>query len=152
MVYADVTHGGGLLMASAAGDIGSSLGYCLANINRYTCKRAFLKDFGTTAAINGSITYLFLNMPLVGKLVAIGGFGYFAMKIYNNQSASEGSKKAQLSKLLIGTGTGIGTSLGGALVGQALIPIPILGALVGGFIGGLVGGTSSAVIFEYMNE
>ena len=80
-------------MASTSGDIGSSLGYCLANINRYSCKKEFLKDFGSNAAINGSITYLILNMPIIGKLVAIGGFGYFAMKIYNNSTASRESKK-----------------------------------------------------------
>ena len=28
----------------------------------------------------------------------------------------------------------------------------MLGAIIGGFIGGLVGGTSTAVLFEFMNE
>jgi hypothetical protein len=81
--------GPGIYMSGAAGDIGTSLGYCLANINRYTSKKEFFKDFGTMAAMNGSITYLAMNMPVIGKLVAIGGFGYFAMKIYKNDSASK---------------------------------------------------------------
>lgn len=140
------------VVAQAAGDVGSSLGYCLANINRYSSKRAFLKDFGSTAAVNGSITYLVMYMPLLGQLLAVGGFGYFAMKIWKNETASAESKKAQFNKLLIGTGTGVGASVGGALVGQALIPVPILGAFIGGFIGGLLGGTTTAIVFEMMNE
>ena len=43
---------------TAVGDIGASLGICLANINKYESKKEFLKDFGSTAAISGSISYL----------------------------------------------------------------------------------------------
>lgn len=140
------------VMTTAAGDIGSSLGYCLANINKYSSRKEFLKDFGSTAAINGSMTFLIMQMPLVGKIVAVGGFGYFTYRIYVNESASKGSKVTQFNKLLISTTTGLGSSIGGAIIGQALIPIPLLGALVGGFIGGLVGGTSTSALFDYMND
>jgi phage tail tape-measure protein len=91
-------------------------------------------------------------MPIIGNLIAVGGFGYFASKIYANESMSSESKGRAFEKLLLGTGAGVGSSIGGAVVGSVLIPIPVLGALIGGFIGGLVGGTSTSILFEYMNE
>lgn len=53
-------------MSGAACDVGATLGYCLANINRYQSKKEFFKDFGTMAAMNGSITYLALTVPILG--------------------------------------------------------------------------------------
>lgn len=137
---------------AAAGDIGASLGNCLANINKYPSRKAFLKDFGQCAAVSGSITMLAQQMPIVGQLVALGGFGYFTMKIYSSETASELGKSNQMNKLVISTTANIGSGIGGAIIGQALIPIPLLGALIGGFLGGLVGGASSSVFLDYMSE
>jgi hypothetical protein len=64
----------------------------LANINKYKSKKEFVKDFGQTAAINGSLSYLIFNMPVMGKLIAVGGFGYFAFRIYKNKNSSKKSK------------------------------------------------------------
>jgi hypothetical protein len=67
---------------SAAGNIGSSLGGCLASINKYKSKRDFMKVFSKTAAMNGSMTYIIINTPVIGKLIAIGGIGYSVSSIY----------------------------------------------------------------------
>jgi hypothetical protein len=58
--------GGGSMMLSSSGDVGASLGVCLANMDRYSSNEEFMKDFGSTAAINGSISYLVADLPLVG--------------------------------------------------------------------------------------
>lgn len=47
-----------MYLHSAVTELGASLGYCLANINKYQNTSEFLADFGYIAAINGSITYL----------------------------------------------------------------------------------------------
>ncbi|CAD8053938.1 unnamed protein product [Paramecium sonneborni] len=138
--------------SSAAGDIGASLGNCLANINKYHSRKEFLVDFGQTAVVSGSLTYIATQMPVIGQLFALGAFGYFTAKIYSNESSSQKSKNTQLNKLLISTTANVGSGLSGALIGQALIPVPIFGALIGGFIGGLLGGASSSMILEYMSE
>jgi hypothetical protein len=74
------------------GDVSSSLGACLANINRYDSKKEFMKDFGTSAAINGSLSCIALSVPILGDFIAIGGMGYFVARIYSNESASNSSK------------------------------------------------------------
>jgi hypothetical protein len=58
--------GKSMMFSSASGDVGSSLGECLANMDRYQSNIEFLKDFGATAAINGSISFLLADLPLIG--------------------------------------------------------------------------------------
>lgn len=43
------------LSFGGAGDIGSSLGYCLSQIRKYESAGKFFKDFGKQTALNGSI-------------------------------------------------------------------------------------------------
>ncbi len=51
-----------------------------------------MKDFGTSAAINGSLSCIALSVPILGDFIAIGGMGYFVARIYSNESASNSSK------------------------------------------------------------
>lgn len=46
------------MQANSACDLGTTLGYCLANINKYENTGQFLIDFGSKAAINGSLGYV----------------------------------------------------------------------------------------------
>jgi hypothetical protein len=138
-------------MTCAAGDIGGSLGYCLANIDRYESRSHFLTHFGIIATINGTMTYLFLTMPLIGQLIALGGLGALTLRIYLSNTASSQAKNSQMTKMVMGTSAWICSCIGGAMLGQYLIPVPILGALIGGFIGGLVAGLSSAYLIRKYN-
>jgi hypothetical protein len=57
------------------GSFGSSLGYCLANINNYSSSKEFLADFGKQATVNGSVMYVATTVPLLGSLIMLGGLG-----------------------------------------------------------------------------
>ncbi|KAL4449739.1 hypothetical protein ABPG74_008112 [Tetrahymena malaccensis] len=148
----DLNKSSPLYINSAAGDLGSSLGYCLANINKYQSTTDFLKDFGKIATINGSITYIVQKLPIVGTLLMIGGLGFSTYQLYQNKVANSKSKMGQIGKMALGTGSTITASFSGALIGQAVIPVPILGAFIGGVIGGIIGGTSSNYAIQMLNK
>lgn len=42
--------------------------------------------------MNGSITYIMMQMPLIGNLITVGGFGYFVFKIFKNPTANQKNK------------------------------------------------------------
>ncbi|KRX05275.1 hypothetical protein PPERSA_00576 [Pseudocohnilembus persalinus] len=133
-------------------DVGSSLGYCLANIKNYNNPQEFLLEFGYISAMNGSVTYLVQKIPIFGPILLLGGMGWTSLKLYNNKCANGKTKLQQASKLVLNTGTAIGGSISGAFIGQAVIPVPILGALVGGVIGGFMGTQASSMLIQQLNK
>jgi hypothetical protein len=141
-----------LYLNTAASNLGSSLGYCLANINNYKSPGEFMRDFGFNATMNGTISVLADRIPIIGTLFLLGGLGWTSLKLYGNRTANNNMKIIKASQIAISTGTSIGGSIGGAIMGEVFIPIPVLGALVGGFIGSLVGGTGSSFILKTINK
>jgi hypothetical protein len=141
-----------LTMEVGMANIGSSFGYCLANINNYSSKTEFLKDFGYSAAKQGSLLYIVQQVPVLSVLVLVGGLGWTTLKLYENKTANGLSKLKQVGKIAVNTGAGIGAGVTGAILGQMLIPVPVLGAFVGGMIGGIIGYKSSHSVIELLNK
>lgn len=79
-----------------AGGIGCSIGYCLSNIHKYNSPTKFLKDFGTMGALDGTLSYLMMKIPIFGNLLILGGLGYRASKIWKRKHLT---KKKRLKKI-----------------------------------------------------
>ncbi len=77
---------------TAAGQLGSSLGSCLANINKYESAGQFVQDFGSKAVVGGSMSYIIGAVPLFGSLLMAGGLGYTSLKLYQNSTADMSTK------------------------------------------------------------
>lgn len=95
-VVADFQISAPKIFIGIAGGIGSSVGYCLSNIHRYSSPVKFLKDFGTMAAMDGTLSYLMLRIPIFGNLLILGGLGYRASQIWKRDHLT---KKKRLKRL-----------------------------------------------------
>ncbi|EGR27536.1 hypothetical protein IMG5_194440 [Ichthyophthirius multifiliis] len=118
----------------------------------YNSTTDFLQDFGKLATINGSITYIVQQVPIIGTLLLVGGLGYSTLTLFKRKSANNNTKLNMLGKMVIGTGSAITGSLSGAFFGQTLIPVPILGAFIGGVVGGVIGSASSMYILDEFDK
>lgn len=98
-------------------EVGASLGYCLANINKYNNTSEFLADFGYIAAVNGSITYLISSIPIFGTLLLVGGMGYTTLTLYSNKTANLKSKMSKVGYMALNAGSTIGGTVTGSLIG-----------------------------------
>ena len=138
---AKVTKVQGKVFVGAAGGMGSTLGYCLSNISNYKNPQSFLKDFGVMAALDGTLSYLIIRLPIIGNLLIVGGMGIKAVNIWQMKNATKRRRLRNIGKFLLGSNAMFSTGLAGAVIGHLIIPVPILGAFVGGLVGGIIGGT-----------
>ncbi len=126
--------------------VGGALGKCLADIRKYDSVGDFIFDFSKKSVINGSFNYIASNIPLLGILLATGGYTYTMFSIFSNKVVNKKKKFQQVGYLTFDIASSFGTGVLGAVVGQTLIPIPFLGAFVGGFVGSFVGELGGKVI------
>ena len=132
--------------------VGGSLGKCLSDFRNYDSVESFVKDFSKKTAMSGSISYIILKMPVVGKLLIVGGFSFSLYKIITNDFKSRSHKLKDTGKIAIKTTTNLGGGVMGAVIGQALIPIPYLGLFVGGMVGGFLANLGSKKIMNYIKK
>lgn len=137
---------GSTFITNALTNIGSSLGYLLANMPDRPTK--FLKEFFLACTISGSMTVILASIPILGKLILIGGLGYQAADVLRNADIQTIKKIEKIVGISLSMTVTVGTSLGGAVAGQILIPVPVLGAFIGGMVGGLVGGFSTSAVLN----
>lgn len=106
----------------------------------------FLKEFFLACAVSGSMTIILTSIPILGKLILIGGLGYQAADVLRNADIQTIKKLEKIIGISLSMTVTVGTSIGGAVAGQILIPIPVLGGFIGGMIGGLIGGFSTSAV------
>lgn len=141
---------GSSFITNSLTNIGSSLGYLLANMPDRPTK--FLKEFFLAATISGSMTVILASIPMLGKLILLGGLGYQAADVLKNADIQTKKKIEKIIGISLSMTVTVGTSVAGAVAGQILIPVPILGGFIGGMIGGMIGGFStSAVLSKFQN-
>jgi hypothetical protein len=119
--------------------VGGALGKCLADIKKYDSVGDFMFDFSKKTVINGTFNYIATNIPLVGILLATGGYTYTMYHIFSNKIVNKKKKLQKVGFLTFDIASTFGTGLLGAVVGQTFIPIPFLGAFLGGFVGSFIG-------------
>jgi hypothetical protein len=88
------------IFLGVAGGIGCSIGFCLSNIMKYDSPTKFLKDFGTMTAMDGTLSYLMMRIPLFGNLLILGGLGYRASKIWKRKHLTRKKRIKKISKFL----------------------------------------------------
>jgi hypothetical protein len=104
----------------------------------------FLKEFFLACTISGSMTMILTSIPILGKLILIGGLGYQAADVLKNTDIQTKKKIEKIVGISLSMTVTVGSSLGGAIAGQILIPVPILGGFIGAVVGGLIGGLSTS--------
>lgn len=93
-----------------------------------------------------------LKMPVLGKLLIVGGFSYTLYNILTNDYKNNQQKLSDIGKITIKTSASLGGGLIGAAIGQALIPIPLVGMFVGGAIGGFLSTIGSKKAFQFLKS
>jgi uncharacterized membrane protein len=101
-----------------------------------------------TAAISGSMTAILSTIPMLGKLILLGGLSYQAADVLKNADIETKKKIEKIIGISFTMGVTVSTSLAGAVAGQVLIPIPILGAFVGATFGGIIGGYGTNAVTD----
>lgn len=106
-----------------------------------------LKTFGKeSSASEGMLTFIVLQIPLVGGTFFTVMEFYGLGKILNSNHISRDDKMEELFKKVTKVGFTVGTVVTTSLIGQIIIPIPILGAVIGGFVGGVFSSIIGKVI------
>jgi len=119
--------------------MGGALGKCLANIKDYDSVGDFMVDLSKKSLMNGTFNYIATNVPLIGVLMASGGYTFSLYSIFSNKAKNKKKKMQELGFVTVDVASSIGSGLLGAAIGQSVIPIPFLGAFLGGFVGSFVG-------------
>lgn len=134
------------MVTNSLTNIGSSIGYLLANMPDKPTK--FLKEFLLSCTICGSMTVILTSIPILGRLIILGGMGYQTAEVLKNTDIDTRRKIEKILGISMSMTVTIGSSVGGAVAGQILIPVPILGGFIGGMVGGIVGGLSSSAAMK----
>lgn len=120
-------------------NVGGSIGYCLANIDKYESTAQFMAHMSKRAALGSSFSLLMVTLPIMSLIFIAGGFSYSFYYIFQNKNNNLKRKFQQIGNVVIDAGSTIGAGILGVFIGQALIPVPFVGAIIGGIVGGLVG-------------
>lgn len=73
----------------------------MANINNYPSSQEFLKDFGKNVAINGTLTLILTNLPVLKVLLLVGGLSYLTLSMYNNETLNTKEKWKKTGKVVL---------------------------------------------------
>jgi len=68
-------------------------------------------------AINGTLTLILTNLPVLKVLLLVGGLSYLTLSMYNNETLNTKEKWKKTGKVVLSTGSGIGTTVGGIALG-----------------------------------
>lgn len=99
--------------------------------------RECLRTFGKNSSSEGMLTFMVMQIPLVGGTIYTVMEFYGLGKILRSDYISRDDKLDEIAKKVTKVGFTFGAVFTSSLVGQMVIPVPVLGALVGGLVGGI---------------
>lgn len=98
-----------------------------------------LKSFGQDSGSGGLLSFVILQIPLVGGTIYTALEFYGMGRIVGSSYINQDDKVEAVFKTVTKVTATVGSAVGGGVVGQILIPIPLVGAMIGGLVGGAVG-------------
>lgn len=100
--------------------------------------RDCLKSFGKDSGGDGMLSFIVLQIPVVGGTFFTVMEFYGLGKILKSKHVSKNDKIEEVVKKVSKVGITMGTVFSTSMIGQIIIPIPVVGMLIGGLVGGVI--------------